>query len=191
MSNKLVKENQKNKKQGSNILPIAAGIVVVLAIAIFFGKNIVDSRKADNIVSETKNAKAETKASGSKSADVENEKVKVQTSELSEQVTFVDYDSKGTKMEVMLVKTPDGVIRGALNTCQVCNGSPYAYFEQQGDKVICQNCHNQFLLTDIGVSHGGCNPVPIDFKEQDGYVVIDTAILDQNASRFIGWKQGV
>ena len=164
---------------------------MVLAIAIFLGKNIIDSRKVDNIISETKNANVEKKTSGSKSADVENEKVKVQASELSEQVTFVDYDSNGTTVEVMLVKTSDGVIRGALNTCQVCNGSPYAYFEQQGDKVICQNCHNQFSLTDIGVSHGGCNPVPIDFKEQDGYVVIDTAILDENASRFIGWKQGV
>lgn len=57
--------------------------------------------------------------------------------------------------------------------------------------VVCQNCLNQFMLTDVGEAHGGCNPIPINFKEQDGFVVIATSDLDGNASKFINWKQGI
>lgn len=199
MTNKM--KTKKRKKDNKNMLPIIAGLVLVLAVGLFVGKNIVDSSKeksniesdkvvVDNNLQQDKQTEKNISSNVS-DAEVENGKVKVQASKLSEQITLVDYDSNGTKMELMLVKTSDGVIRGALNTCQVCNGSPYAYFEQQGDMIVCQNCYNQFSLSDIGVQHGGCNPIPLDFKTKNDYIFIDTAFLDENSSRFVGWKQGV
>lgn len=78
-----------------------------------------------------------------------------------------------------------------LNTCQVCNGSPYAYFEQDGDEFICQNCRNRFASVDVGRVSGGCNPVPITaevYTEQDGTITVPASFLEENASRFSNWK---
>lgn len=208
MSNKLVKEkNKKNNTQNNIILPIIAGIVVVAAIVVFVGTHFLKSGEQTASVtnlteSQTtgvneedgeKNDSDAIQASDSQAveAEIEDGNLIIDASVLSETVTFVPYNSNGTDMEIMVVKTSDGVIRCALNTCQVCNGSPYAYFEQSGDTVICQNCMNQFQLTQIGNEQGGCNPIPVTFKEQDGHVLIATSDLDADASKFTGWKQGI
>jgi uncharacterized membrane protein len=64
-------------------------------------------------------------------------------------------------MEVFAVKAGDGTVCTAFNTCQVCNGSPKAYFKQTGTSVQCQNCGNKFPMSRVGIESGGCNPVPI------------------------------
>ena len=83
-------------------------------------------------------------------------------------------------------------MRLALNTCQVCNGSPYAYFVQEGDEFVCQNCHNRFSSTDVGKVSGGCNPVPItaeDYREENGALIVPYSFLEENAARFTNWKK--
>lgn len=110
---------------------------------------------------------------------------------LGDQVAFVDYDSNGTAMQVMLYKDTEGKVHGALNTCQVCAGSPYAYFEQEGNEVVCQNCGNHFSVEAIGDVHGGCNPVPLEVSEDGDQVLIDTAALDDQADAFANWKKGI
>lgn len=201
MSNKLVKETKKKGVRKNNfILPVLAAIVVVVAVSVFLGTGLLDSHsESASVQDDTGSAAADVKKSNDEQnsdskvaeAEIEDGNLKIDEAKLSEQVTFVPYNSNGTDMEIMLVKTADGVIRGALNTCQICNGSPYAYFEQSGNVVVCQNCLNQFMLTDVGEAHGGCNPIPINFKQQDGFVVIATSDLDGNASKFINWKQGI
>ena len=47
-------------------------------------------------------------------------------------------------MVVLAFKASDDTIRTALNTCQVCYDSGRGYYVQEGDKLICQNCGNQF-----------------------------------------------
>lgn len=117
--------------------------------------------------------------------------LQVAVDSLGAQVTFIDHDSNGTAMQMMLYKEDDGTVHGALNTCQVCAGSPYAYFEQEGNDVVCQNCGNHFSVNAIGDVHGGCNPVPLEMSEEGKYVLIDTAILDENAAAFQNWKKGI
>ena len=117
--------------------------------------------------------------------------LQVAVDSLGDQVAFIDYDSNGTAMQVMLYKGEDGTVRGALNTCQVCAGSPYAYFEQEGSDVVCQNCGNHFSVDDIGDAHGGCNPVPLELSDDGKNVVIDTAVLDEQAGAFTNWKKGI
>lgn len=200
MSRKMVMNT--NKNLGNFILPIFAVIVVVAAIAIFVGTNITNSEKESDLtldnsqttIAQTDDQNGDTvQENDSKTVDseIKDDHLKIDVSELSETVSFVPYNSNGTDMEVLIVKTSDDVIRCALNTCQVCNGSPYAYFEQYGNAVVCQNCMNEFQLTEIGEARGGCNPIPVTFQEQDGYVLIATADLDENASKFINWKQGI
>lgn len=135
-------------------------------------------------------AKGES-TSGSANVTLMDGNLQVAVDSLGDQVAFIDYDSNGTAMQVMLYKGEDGTVRGALNTCQVCAGSPYAYFEQEGSDVVCQNCGNHFSVDAIGDAHGGCNPVPLELSDDGKNVVIDTAVLDEQAGAFTNWKKGI
>ncbi len=94
-------------------------------------------------------------------------------------------------MQYILVKAPNGEVRGALNTCQVCNGSPYAFFVPDGDSVVCQNCQNEFPIDVIGLTHGGCNPVPLEITEENENYIIDAEYLDSVSAAFANWKKGI
>lgn len=135
------------------------------------------------------------------SANKENGEQKVESgedlvlliSEISATPAFYPVTVDGTKMEVFAVKAEDGTIRTAFNTCQVCNGSPKAYFEQNGDTVQCQNCGNIFPMSRVGLEAGGCNPVPIIDDEKtvtDESITVSYETLLANAYRFPdNWKQ--
>lgn len=111
--------------------------------------------------------------------------------EITDQATFFPVTAKGIKMEVMAVKASDGTVRTALNTCQVCYGSGYGYYVQQGDQLQCQNCGNIFMVDQVELQRGGCNPVPVseDQKQDDGdTVTISAAFLDEASVLFTNWK---
>ncbi len=113
-------------------------------------------------------------------------------SEITEKATFIPYKSGGTEMEIFAVKAPDGTIRTALNTCQVCYDSGRGYYVQEGGEMVCQNCGNRFLISQIEKEKNGCNPVPIleDGKTDDGEVItISASYLEQFAAYFKDWKR--
>lgn len=114
-------------------------------------------------------------------------------SEVTSTAKFYPYEAGSTKMEVLAVKAPDGTIRTAFNTCQVCYNSGRGYYEQEGDELVCQNCGNRFKLSQVEKIKGGCNPVPIlsEDKTDDGTnITISQDFLDQNKSLFGKWKKG-
>jgi uncharacterized membrane protein len=111
--------------------------------------------------------------------------------ELTDTARFFSAIVDGTAMEIMAVRAADGSVRTAFNTCQVCNGSPFAYFVQKGDTVECQNCGNAFPMDRVGVTAGGCNPVPITSEyraETDGGVSIPYETLASAKPLFKVWK---
>ena len=153
-------------------------------------ENVEDTASEEN-VEGTENAANGDNAEDNTEVTLADGNLQVAVDSLGDQVAFINYDSKGTAMQVMLYKGEDGTVRGALNTCQVCAGSPYAYFEQEGSDVVCQNCGNHFSVDAIGDAHGGCNPVPLELSEDGKNVVIDTAVLDEQAGAFTNWKKGI
>ncbi|MGB8453251.1 MAG: DUF2318 domain-containing protein [Anaerocolumna sp.] len=208
--------NNKPTKKTSNqkVNPLMIGAVAVAAIAVslvlFAPKSNTaanNGAKASNTAGNAASAdtKAITDAESSNSAGtaqtVENiaeetvlnadGDVVINIADISENASFFEYDANGTKMGLFAVKASDGTIRTALNTCQVCNGSPYAYFEQQGDNFQCQNCGNLFSLDMIEQERGGCNPVPITVDDKtvsDTEIIIPAKYLEDNAERFPNWK---
>lgn len=116
----------------------------------------------------------------------------IDTNTITGTVQFFPVKVGKTRMEVMAVKASDGTIRTAFNTCQVCNGSPRAYYEQQGELIVCRNCGNRFSMDMIEVQRGGCNPVPIaqDEKTDDGDIItIPADTLVKNKGLFTdNWK---
>ena len=118
--------------------------------------------------------------------------ITITKSEVSETAKFIPYKTGNTKMEVIALKAPDGSIRTAFNTCQVCYDSGRGYYVQEGDVLVCQNCGNRFKAEQVEVIKGGCNPVPIDAenKTDDGTTItISKDFLAQNKALFGNWKR--
>ena len=108
---------------------------------------------------------------------------------LSEQPLFIDWNQDGTAMQLLARMDEAGMPQLAYNTCQVCAGSPYAYFEYQNGVLVCRNCGNRFALSSVGKVSGGCNPMPVTAYENDGaQLIVPEAALAQAAGSFKNWK---
>ena len=162
-----------------SMLPFFAAVIAAAAALILLVPKLL----------QTQPESADTPSAVHRSDD--GSAVVLDTASVSGEAAFYDYDANGITVELFAVKATDGSIRLAPNTCQVCSGSPYAYFVQEGDSFICQNCRNSFASTQVGLVSGGCNPVPImeeDYLLQNGEILISTAFLEENAARFANWK---
>ncbi|GHU74255.1 hypothetical protein AGMMS49992_15170 [Clostridia bacterium] len=111
--------------------------------------------------------------------------------EITTTATFYPVEVGGTKLEVIAVRAPDGSVRTAFNTCQVCYDSGRGYYKQVGNVLVCQNCGNRFNMSQVEVVSGGCNPVPI-FPENkivtDETITISNEFLTKSAVIFANWK---
>ncbi|CUX46443.1 DUF2318 domain-containing protein [Clostridium sp. C105KSO13] len=115
----------------------------------------------------------------------------IPVSELSGTVRFYPVTVDEVDMEVLAVKDAEGNIRTAFNTCQVCYSSGRGYYKQVGDRLVCQNCGNQFTVDQIEVLSGGCNPLPIfseDKTETADSVTINYDFLKEVTQVFANWK---
>ena len=52
---------------------------------------------------------------------------------------LLSYEYKNVTIGLLAVKDSKGNVKVVVNTCQSCDGSPYTYFVQVGDKMLCQN----------------------------------------------------
>jgi len=122
---------------------------------------------------------------------VKNKDLVIIKNKITPKAVFFPLEIDGMKMEVLAVKAPDGTIRTAFNTCQVCYGSGKAYFKQDGDVLVCQNCGRRFKTNQVEVQSGGCNPVPIFAKDKtvtDNTITIKLGFLRQSKELFENWK---
>ena len=122
----------------------------------------------------------------------EGDALEISTGELSTSIKIYSFTVDGLQMEVLAAKDEDGTVRTAFNTCQVCNGSRKAYFQEEGDHVVCQNCGNSFSKEDVGVLSGGCNPYPIfpeDRADTEDTVTISYDFLKSAEGLFTRWKE--
>ena len=118
--------------------------------------------------------------------------LEIPVAELSEKIKIYSFTLDGLNMEVLAAKDADGTVRTAFNTCQVCNGSRKAYFKEEGDHVVCQNCGNSFGKEDVGILSGGCNPYPIfaeDREDTAETVEISYDFLKSAEGLFTRWKE--
>jgi len=100
------------------------------------------------------------------------------------------YKVKGSRGEIafFLVKSSDGVLRAAFDTCDVCYKEKKGY-RQEGNNMICNNCGQKFRSDLINVVKGGCNPAPLQRELVGDKVVIQLAALEQGSWYFNGHPQ--
>ena len=117
----------------------------------------------------------------------------IQIAEITENALFFPVDIDGVRMEVLAVKAPDGTIRTAFNTCQVCYASGRGYFVQTGTLLVCQNCGNRYRMSQVERQAGGCNPVPIFPANKTvtaETITVSKEYLRQTKTMFQSWKRG-
>ena len=159
-------------------------VILALIVALVFAAGSAGSNDNNEIGNTENNSNTESHS------DIKN--LVIPISEISETVTFYPITIDGIRMEVLVVKAPDGTIRTAFNTCHVCNDSPYAYFEQEGSALVCQNCGNRIPIELVGIEAGGCGPIPIIDTEKtatDEFITISLDTLQANTHWFPpNWK---
>ncbi len=108
---------------------------------------------------------------------------------LGETPTFVDGNIDGQPIQVIAIRDSDGTVRLSFNTCQVCQGSPWAYFEVQSGRLVCQNCGNTFDFPSVGKGGYGCMPLMVPaYTLTETSVVIPHDTLAQVKDAFENWK---
>lgn len=153
------------------VLPVVAVVVIIIVF-----------------IMSNKETKVET--TSPKSLSLENYEVGdsfvIPISELKNYVKFYSLNYNGDNVEILAAIDKNGNPKVTLNTCQNCMGSPKAFFVQEGDSVVCQNCGIGHKIETIGTTKRGCNPIPIDsLVIDDKNISFDKNELLSNAGLFI------
>ncbi|MFH2090770.1 MAG: DUF2318 domain-containing protein [Pseudomonadota bacterium] len=86
----------------------------------------------------------------------------------------------GTMVDFFVVKSSDGVIRAAIDSCDVCYRSGKGYV-QDGDVMVCTNCGRRFATDRINEVKGGCNPAPLTRIMEGENLVVSMTDINANA----------
>ncbi|MBU8909833.1 MAG: DUF2318 domain-containing protein [Desulfobacterales bacterium] len=86
----------------------------------------------------------------------------------------------GTMVDYFLVQSGDGVIRAAIDSCDVCYRSGKGYV-QDGNVMVCTNCGRRFATDRINEVKGGCNPAPLKRVVDEDNLVISMKDINTNA----------
>jgi uncharacterized membrane protein len=73
---------------------------------------------------------------------------------------FYRFEGNSGPIDFFLVRSQDGVIRTAFDTCDVCYRERKGY-RQEGNDMVCNNCDQHFRTDLVNVVKGGCNPAPL------------------------------
>ncbi len=88
---------------------------------------------------------------------------------------------KGVMVEFFVVKSHDGIIRAAVDACDVCYRAGKGYI-QEGNVMVCTNCGMRFATDRINEVKGGCNPAPLNRTVEGGKLLISMDEINAN-----GW----
>jgi uncharacterized membrane protein len=88
-------------------------------------------------------------------------------------------DANGTSLRFLVIRKPNGSWGTALDACLICGTAGY---RQDGANVVCRNCASAIYIPTIGEA-GGCNPVGVPSRAENGALVIDVSTLTEARSR--------
>ena len=100
---------------------------------------------------------------------------------------FYRFKGQTGPIDFFVVRSHDGEIRSAFDTCDVCYKALKGY-RQEGDDMVCNNCDQRFKTDMINVVKGGCNPAPLKRQQAGEAVVIAANDIEAGAWYFKGAK---
>jgi uncharacterized membrane protein len=97
---------------------------------------------------------------------------------------FYKFEDGGKVIAFFAIKAADGSIKTAFDACGACYRSKKGY-EQQGDKMNCNNCNQKFAINRLGPNaSGGCNPGYLPHQQSSSTVSIKAGDLKDGAKYF-------
>lgn len=172
-----MEQDKKRKRSNALLLPLTAGIMVFLAlIVVFVIPKSTDKERNDTVASGDIEAGASVQTADAAAEINEDGNLVIYADRLSqEQVSFIRI-SENSRIELLSRLGDDGMVKAALGTCQSCNGSPRAYYTQEGSELKCNNCGLTFPISVLDSPGGGCHPIMLDeesMKYDGNDLVID------------------
>ena len=151
--------NNDNGRQGRGLMKWIVALVLVAGAALA-GWSLVGQQ-----------------AGGYPELRAEGGQVRIPVSQINDgRAHFFSYQAGENTIRFFVLQSRDGVIRAALDTCDVCYREQKGY-RQEGNMMVCNNCDMQFAADRINEVKGGCNPAPINRRVQDDHLVIAAADL--------------
>lgn len=89
--------------------------------------------------------------------------------------------STGTVVRFIIIKKGGSAYGVGLDACEICG--PTGYFERD-DQVVCKLCDVVMNKATIGFK-GGCNPIPLEYKVDEGSIIIPAMALEKEKERFM------
>ncbi len=171
MSEREVKREQFNEQPASAkkfMVPVLVLVVAIVAAGgwFLFG---TQSMGGPEVVSAGQDGKVRFAA-----ADFNDGKAK-----------FYRFKGQSGPIDFFVVRSHDGVIRSAFDTCDVCYKALKGY-RQEGDDMVCNNCDQRFKTDMINVVKGGCNPAPLNRQQVGETIVISANDINRGAWYFKG-----
>ena len=93
---------------------------------------------------------------------------------------FVYRASTGENVRYIVILKGGSSFGVGLDACEICGAT--GYYERDS-QVICKLCDVQMNKATIGTK-GGCNPIPVEYKIEDGKLKIPQNELEKNAKIF-------
>lgn len=110
--------------------------------------------------------------------------VSLPVAKLSDKAKFYKFVDGGKEIAFFVVKAADGSIKTAFDACDSCYRSKKGY-EQQGDKMNCNNCNQKFAVNRLGPNAtGGCNPGYLPHQQAGANITIKASDLKDGAKYF-------
>ena len=121
-----------------------------------------------------------TATTEAKSIQSDNGSVRIPLAEISDSNLHIySVDTGGASVRFLVIRKPNGSWGTALDACLICGTAGY---RQDGSNVVCRNCASAIYVPTIGEA-GGCNPVGVPSRAENGALVIDVAKLTEARSR--------
>lgn len=108
--------------------------------------------------------------------DEEVQGLVIPLSDLTATPKFYGVTVEGTYLQVIAFNY-NGSYRTAFNTCQVCYGSPKAYFKMKGKNLQCQNCGRTFTLSQVGMGAPAYDCIPYPIQKTDRVQTADSIVI--------------
>ena len=185
----IASENNNGSSDNGNYTRIAEETAEVQSSGSDEAADVADNQ---NNAADVSDSNADTSASGGTLYTTiipdSDGNIVIDKDSISNTASYYNYQSGDTIVQLVGIATDSGEKRLAFNTCQSCNPSPQAYYQQQGDLLICQNCGFDFSPEAVGAVAGGCNPMPLEkLTETDEQFLIPAAYLDTFVDVYASW----
>ncbi|MDO8672539.1 MAG: DUF2318 domain-containing protein [Dehalococcoidia bacterium] len=171
-----------NSKKGW--LYVGVPVIIIVVVGILWA--MTDSGGGGNAVASTKPGDAVRRSSNIfTTVTPENGLVKFSAAEMQDgKARYYIYKAAGGKeIDFFVMKSSDGVIRAAIDSCDVCFSFRKGY-HQEGNEMVCNNCGQRFPSVKINEVKGGCNPAPLTRSTEGDTVTINEKDILADGSQY-------